>query len=241
MLRSIAIISLSVMLAAGCDLPDDGPSSTSSTETDGVSSTSSPATSSTDTEGMSSTSSPTTTTGDEPPVTECHEVLGGPGFEPPEELVGQICETCEGEDCGCPQMGLDGQCVLDCEDTTCPEGQVCLHLAWDGQDAWGCWPAPEPAPEPAPAPEPEPAPEPACKPVVDQVGTVIGQVCQEDCAPIWDADGMVVGVDCTCSLGIDPLTGICLVPCGDSCPKGQACRQVVIEQELISVCWPAEA
>jgi hypothetical protein len=67
--------------------------------------------------------------------------------------------------------------------------------------------------------------EPACQPVVDLVGTVIGQVCQ--------------GRDCR--LGVEPLTGICIQRCGEVCPSGQTCEELVIDQELVSVCWPSEA
>ncbi|MCY1055407.1 hypothetical protein [Nannocystis sp. SCPEA4] len=241
MLRSFAILAL---ILFGCDLPDD---TTTSSETDTATSSTSTSAPSSETEGMSSTSVPTTTTGDEPPETECHEVLGGFGFELPTEVVGQICQTCSGtEDCGCPTNPITGECVLDCEDDPCPSGLACLHLNWDGQDAWGCWPhggggdgAGSGSGAGAEAePEPEPEPEPTCEPIVDLEGTVIGQVCQE-CVPIWDADGMVMGEDCSCLT--EPLTGLCIQPCDMGCPEGQACQEVVIDQQVASVCWPAEA
>jgi len=219
-MRSIIAI---MFVALGCDLPND----TSSSETDGASSTSDP-TSSTDTMGMSSTSAPPTTPSSAPttgadPVTVCFDVLGGPGFESPEEHVGTICKTCVGEDdCGCLWgVELGGACVLDCENDPCPAALTCLHLAWDGQDAWGCWPH---ASEGSGS-KPEPEPEPICTDVVDLVGNVIGQSCQS----------------AGCQMGVEPMSGQCIQPCELGCPDGQACMPVVIDQELTGICWPSEA
>ncbi|WAS97218.1 hypothetical protein [Nannocystis punicea] len=64
-----------------------------------------------------------------------------------------------------------------------------------------------------------------CRPVIDVLGTVIGTAC-------WSCSTFA----CTCP--IEQTSGACLAPCNEACNEGFTCRPIVIDAELLDVCWP---
>lgn len=64
-----------------------------------------------------------------------------------------------------------------------------------------------------------------CRPVIDVLGTVIGTAC-------WSCSAFA----CTCP--IEQTAGACLAPCDEACDEGFICRPIIIDAELLQVCWP---